>query len=49
MLGLLRLVFDGDVCCYKPRSCHVHVGSYYLVCDSFLPAKAHAMQVGKGT
>ncbi|PNH00994.1 hypothetical protein TSOC_013143 [Tetrabaena socialis] len=44
VLGALRLVFQGDVCSYKPRSCHVHVGSYYLVCTGFDPLQARRMQ-----
>ncbi|KAG2490714.1 hypothetical protein HYH03_010872 [Edaphochlamys debaryana] len=44
VLGLLRQVFRGEVCSYKPRSCHVHVGSYYLVCRAFEPAIAVHMQ-----
>ncbi|KAG2436108.1 hypothetical protein HYH02_011618 [Chlamydomonas schloesseri] len=44
VLGLLRQVFHGDVACYKPRSCHVHVGSYYLVCTNFDPLRAYNMQ-----
>lgn len=46
VLGLLRQVFAGDVASYKPRSCHVHVGSYYLVCTNFDPVRAYQMQVG---
>ncbi|GLC71811.1 hypothetical protein PLESTF_001169600 [Pleodorina starrii] len=44
LLGLLRLVFDGDVASYKPRSCHVHRASYYLVCTGFDPMKANGLQ-----
>eukprot|EP00198_Chlamydomonas_reinhardtii_P001881 XP_001691217.1 predicted protein [Chlamydomonas reinhardtii] len=44
VLGLLRQVFAGDVASYKPRSCHVHVGSYYLVCTNFDPVRAYQMQ-----
>ncbi|GFR48968.1 hypothetical protein Agub_g10983, partial [Astrephomene gubernaculifera] len=44
VLGLLRHVFHGDVCSYKPRSCHAHVGSYYLVCHGFDPGIAYRMQ-----
>ncbi|KAG2426317.1 hypothetical protein HXX76_013074 [Chlamydomonas incerta] len=44
VLGLLRQVFLGDVCSYKPRSCHVHVGSYYLVCTNFDPLRAYQLQ-----
>ncbi|GIL83390.1 hypothetical protein Vretimale_11239 [Volvox reticuliferus] len=44
VLGLLRHVFQGDVSSYKPRSCHVHRGSYYLVCTGFNPLKAYGMQ-----
>ncbi|GLI59850.1 hypothetical protein VaNZ11_001838, partial [Volvox africanus] len=44
VLGLLRHVFHGDVCSYKPRTCHVHRGSYYLVCTGFNPKRAYDMQ-----
>ncbi|KXZ53580.1 hypothetical protein GPECTOR_6g497 [Gonium pectorale] len=44
VLGLLRQVFNGQVASYKPRSCHVHVGSYYLVCSGFDPQRAFNLQ-----
>lgn len=48
VLALLRCVFEGDVHAYKPRSCHVHRASYYVVAKGFMPAKAHQHDVRGG-
>ena len=45
MLSCLRSVFQGSVMAYKPRTCHAHRDSYYVVCRGWDPDAAANVKV----